>query len=139
MTRPRMPRWALAGLSPMQRTLRWLEEHGWTCEVVEKWVPGANIRRDLWSCDVLACHPDNGIALIQVGTGDDFAKHIRKVSDDEGAATFVAAGGAVLVFGWSTLNRHGWTPRIWSLEGDRELSLEETLEAVPWQPTLMAC
>ena len=41
--------------SPTARTMAALRSEGWTVEVVEKWIPGAQIRRDLFGViDVLA-------------------------------------------------------------------------------------
>lgn len=138
MTRARMHPWQRAALSPMQRTLRWLEEHGWTVEIVERWIPGANIRRDVWSCDVLACHPDGGIALVQVGTGADFASHVSKLEGNADARTFVEAGGEVVVMGWRELRETGWTPRIWRMSTGEELERDEILAGLAWQPRLIA-
>jgi hypothetical protein len=41
--------------SPTQLSLAWLKKEGYLAEVVEKWIPGANIRKDLWGwCDIVA-------------------------------------------------------------------------------------
>lgn len=35
-------------LSPTQRSLAYARKQGWEADVVERWIPGANIRKDLF-------------------------------------------------------------------------------------------
>lgn len=134
----RLKPWDYASLSPMERTLRWMEAHGWHAEVMERWIPGARIRKDVFCCDVLAARADAGVAIVQVCDGSSFAAHVEKVSEDEGAREFVAAGGECLIVGWRKLKAAGgWCPRIWRVSEGRELELDEVLEDVEWQPRLV--
>jgi hypothetical protein len=46
-------------LSPTELSLRHLRERGYDCDVVERWIPGANIRRDMIGIiDIVAWKPD---------------------------------------------------------------------------------
>ena len=132
----RLHPWQYAGMSPMQRTLSWLRDRGYVVAVVERWLPSAKVRRDCFGADVLAAHPDHGIALVQV-CGADVAAHVAKLRANVEAHTFVAAGGKVQVMGWRELKGTGWTPRIWSMNTDTELALEAVMQGVEWQPALV--
>lgn len=133
----RLHPWQYAGMSPMQRTLAWLRDRGYVVAVVERWLPGAKVRRDCFGADVLAAHPADGIVLVQV-CGADVAAHVAKLKVNEEARTLVEAGGEVLVMGWRELRAAGgWTPRVWSMNTDTELALEDVLQGVVWQPALV--
>src|SRR5690606_37554474 len=50
--------------SPTARTLAWLREQGWDADVVERWVPGAKVRRDfLGFADILAIRGEATLAV----------------------------------------------------------------------------
>lgn len=130
--------WQYAGMSPMQRTLAWLRWHGCSVAIVERFIAEQQIKRDAFGCDVLACHEERGIVLVQV-CGADVAAHVAKLERNRDARRFVRAGGSVVIIGWRELKAAGgWTPRIWSLATRSELALDEVLKGVAWQPRLFA-
>ena len=137
MKAPKLHAWQRAGMSPIQRTLAWLHAKGYAVAVVERWIPGANRRKDCFGCDLLAASPAHGIVLVQV-CGTDMAQHITKLARNMEARTFVAAGGHVECIGWRKLKAAGgWAPRIWCLNTGIELPLHQVLVGVPWQPRLI--
>jgi len=78
--------------------------------VVERWIPGAKIRRDLFGFgDVLAIRPGE-VLLVQATTGDHVAHRLAKIAGHENAAAVRAAGIRIVVHGWRKL-RGRWTLR----------------------------
>jgi hypothetical protein len=56
--------------SPTQLSLAWLKKEGYLAEVVEKWIPGANIRKDLWGwCDIVALSETRKLLRCNVPVG----------------------------------------------------------------------
>ncbi len=87
-------------VSPTQLTLRALRRDGYTAEVVERWVPGANVRRDLFSViDVLALKGAETLA-VQATSDSNVSARVRKIAESEHIAAIREAGWAVHVWGW---------------------------------------
>jgi hypothetical protein len=77
-----------------------LRADGWTAEVVERWVPGVNVRRDLFGfVDVLALRGPDTLA-VQVTTATNVSAHIHKIEDAPTLAAVRAAGWSIEVHGW---------------------------------------
>lgn len=92
----------MAGKSPTQRSLEYLREQGYHCEIVEKWNPWRRVRQDLWGwCDILAIRRDEVLA-VQV-TSSGVAARIRKIQESETVAKVREAG--------IRIECHGWTKR----------------------------
>lgn len=89
-------------MTPTQRSLAHLRGLGYLAEVVERWIPGANIRRDLFGwCDIVAIRPGETLAVQCTSTG--VAERVRKIAESDTV-------GAVRAAGW-TIHVHGWTKR----------------------------
>jgi len=114
----------MAGISPVQRTMRHLRLQGCKCAVVEKWNAYAGphgIRQDLFGIiDIIVLDPERGVVGLQV-CGADFAAHWRKLTQDNAQATIdwlETPGTAIEIWGWRKvkLKRGGkamrWEPRI---------------------------
>jgi hypothetical protein len=89
--------------SPTARTLELLRKSGYVAESVEKWIPGANIRRDLFGmADVLAVHPHRRPAflLVQATTRPNVGARLKKARARPELAAWLRAGGAFEVWGW---------------------------------------
>ena len=118
----------MAGLSPTQRTLRYLREQGHVAAIVEKWNPHVGIRQDLFGfIDIIALDPEKGVIGVQ-STGQDFAGHYRKLTTEryqEVSDWLKTPGTSLLLIGWRKLKvkRGGkamrWSPRI------QEITLED--------------
>lgn len=118
--------------SPTQRSLKHLRDNGWTACIVEKRIPFRNTTIDaLGFGDILACRPVmldctgaqvTQIALVQTTTGAHLAarrsKIVNVVPDGEKrtvfAAEWKAAGGIILLHGWSKLGPRG-KRKTWQL------------------------
>ncbi len=114
----------MAGLSPVQRTIRALKEQGIKCSIVERFNPHVGehgVRQDLFSIlDVLALDPINGVIGIQC-CASDFKKHMEKLTVEkvqESIDWLSTPGTKLQIWSWrkTKLNRGGkamrWNPRI---------------------------
>lgn len=116
-----------------------LESLGWTVADVEVWIRGTLRTRDLWNfADLLACHPEHGIALVQVASagggkskrGSDVGTHISKMIGSLELACWLAAGGMVEVIGIRNAPlKSGSTvaARYFELEGDDVVAFDGSL------------
>ena len=90
----------MASKSPTQRSLEYLREQGYHCEIVEKWNPWRRVRQDLWGwCDILAIRRDEVLA-VQV-TSSGVASRIKKIQESDTIAYVREAGIRVEVHGWT--------------------------------------
>ena len=123
----------MPGLSPTQRTLKFLRTQGYIAGIVERFVsiPGTFGKRiDLFNfIDIIAIKPDE-IWGIQ-SCGQTFAEHNRKILENEIAPEWLEAGGKLQLIGWRKLKvkRGGkamkWEPKtkIYVLE---DFEMEES-------------
>ena len=96
--------------SPTQRSLEKLRADGWRAEVVERWIPGANIRKDLWGwVDILALR--DGVTLaVQTTSAANVSARVRKIADSDSLADVRKAGWRIAVWGWRKVGR-AWVCR----------------------------
>lgn len=88
-------------MSPTARSLKHLRKLGYEAEVVEKWIPGANIRRDfLGFIDIIAIKDDEVIG-VQATSGDNVSKRVAKITVHEKLPIVRRVGWRVVVHGWS--------------------------------------
>ena len=93
--------------SPTQRSLKVMRERGYLTEVVERWIPGANIRKDLFGfIDILAIAPlstveGDLVVAVQSTSGSNVAARIKKITEHENLAAVRKAGIRILVHGWT--------------------------------------
>lgn len=95
-------------VSPTQRSLKYLREQGYHCEVVEKWAFGR--RHDLWGfCDILAIR-EGEVVAVQVTSRGNVNARVRKITVECEATLAVVrkAGIRIVVQGWGKL-KAGWT------------------------------
>ena len=98
-------------MTPTQRSLKHLRAAGYTAEVVEKWVPGANIRRDLLGfIDVLAIR-ETEVVGVQATSGSNVASRIAKIAEHANVGAVRKAGIRILVHGWRKAANGRWTLR----------------------------
>ena len=88
--------------SPTQRTLIELRKRGYPLvDVTEKWIPGANIRRDLYGfIDVLAVSPLGKVLGVQCTSGDHVAERVDKITNSDAIHVLRLAGWSIAVWGW---------------------------------------
>lgn len=89
-------------MSPTALTLRTLRELGHPAvDVVERWIPGANIRKDLFGfIDILAIDKDGEVFAIQATSRSNMSARIKKIADSELIDHVRKAGWTVEVWGW---------------------------------------
>jgi hypothetical protein len=101
-------------VTPTARTLAELRRQGFLAAAVERWIPVANVRADLWGfADVLAVPPRDGIfLLVQATTTDHTASRLAKARGRAELAAWLRAGGAFEVWGWCKRNRRWEGKRV---------------------------
>lgn len=86
--------------SPTQRSLKHLRGEGYLADVVEKWIPGANIRRDLFGfIDILAIR-DAEIVGVQATSGGNVSSRVSKIANHDNVGAVRKAGIRIVVHGW---------------------------------------
>lgn len=103
-------------MSPTARSLKRLRELGYHADVVERWIPGANIRRDfLGGVDILAYAEDGRPAqAIQATTWTNVLARQKKLAALPGTRALIASGVEVRVWGWRRECHDGRRP-IWAV------------------------
>ena len=117
-------------ISPTARTLAYLRKQGYLAAVVEKWVPGANIRQDLFGfADILAVYPgkvwqpssgsgsstvvkSKEFLLVQTTTAGNFSSRMKKAKGRPELGIWLQAGGKFEVHGWSKGPDGKWKVRV---------------------------
>jgi hypothetical protein len=88
-------------MTPNARSAALLRQEGYQVDIVERWVVGANIHRDLYGIfDLLAVCEGKTLA-VQTTTSDHFADRRRKVLESPMLPRVKAAGWVVEIHGWS--------------------------------------
>jgi hypothetical protein len=88
--------------SPTARSLAHLRRRGFIVAVVERWLPHAGKRADVWGFgDLLAAHPRDGVVLlVQTTTAGHLAHRLAKAKRRPELALWLRAGGRFEVHGW---------------------------------------
>jgi len=107
--------------SPTALSLDLLRRQGHLADVAEKWVPGVNIRRDLFGAfDLVAVHPDrHGVLGVQCTSGDHHASRRTKLLANPAVRTWLQAGNAAEVWSWQQVGGK-WTCRREAITLDTE-------------------
>ncbi len=89
-------------MTPTSRTLDALRGDGWIVEVVERWIPGVNIRRDFIGVgDVLAMKAD-ALLLVQCTSDANISSRVNKAKVEPRLRTWLADPSRMFeVWGWS--------------------------------------
>jgi hypothetical protein len=89
-------------MTPAARSLQLLRQEGYLAEVVERWLPHAWRRVDLFGfADLLAVHArDRRFLLVQTTSDSNLSKRVAKVHSCPGAALWLQAGGRIECHGW---------------------------------------
>ncbi len=98
-------------MTPTQRTLKHLRESGYLAEVVERWIPGANIRKDLFGfVDVLAVK-EGEVLGVQATSRDNVASRVSKIAEHPNVGPVRKAGIRLEVHGWGKMASGRWELR----------------------------
>ncbi|MBK5942730.1 hypothetical protein [Halorhodospira halophila] len=97
---------------PTERTLQRLRREGWTAEVVERWIPQARRRRDLFGVvDVLALRGGETLA-VQATSRSNVAARISKIRESDALPLIREAGWRIEVWGWARDSKGRWQVRV---------------------------
>jgi hypothetical protein len=88
--------------SPTARTLAFLRGCGHAADVVERWLPRVNRRRDLFGCiDVIAVRRgEAGVLAVQATSLANVSARLVKAKGRPELWTWLSAGNRFSVFGW---------------------------------------
>ena len=90
-------------MTPTQRSLAHMRNHGYLCEVVERWNPYARVRQDLYGFIDILCVGDD-IVAIQTTTKGNMKARIDKIAEHENFCKVIESGMRVIVHGWHKKN-----------------------------------
>jgi hypothetical protein len=118
--------------TPTSRTLEECKKRGWKAQVVEKWIPRMNVRKDVFGFgDVLVLDGKPGSLLVQACRGADSSTRTTKILEAcaEDARSWLEAGNRIQVWGWAQRGPRGkrklWGVRVVAIE----LSSDENIYA----------
>lgn len=99
-------------MSPTQNSLKYLRETlSCYADVVEKWIPFAKIRKDLFGwIDIVAVRKDRGgvIMGIQTTSRSNVSARLLKAKGNQALACWLHCGGTLEIHGWSKV-KNRWT------------------------------
>jgi hypothetical protein len=100
--------------APTERTLKKLRGEGWLAEVVERWIPYARVRKDLFGwIDIIAIRDGDTLA-VQCTSKSNMAARVKKIRESDTIAPVRAAGWNVWVVGWAKKDGR-WEPTVRNL------------------------
>jgi hypothetical protein len=93
-----------------RQTLKQLRAEGYEAEVVERWLPKVNLRRDLFHCiDVVAVRRgEAGVLGVQCTSLVNLSARVRKATMQPELRTWLAAGNRFEVWGWTQRHDGKW-------------------------------
>lgn len=98
-------------MTPTARSLQECKRLGWRAQSVEKWIPQAKRRVDLFSFIDIVAITECGILGIQAtgGQGGNAAARVRKIQTEcrDAASDWLGVGGLVEVWGWALRGARG--------------------------------
>jgi hypothetical protein len=96
-----------------------LRRLGFLADVVERWLPRVNRRRDLFGfADIIAVHlREPAVLLVQSTTAAHVAHRLAKARGRPELTAWLRAGGAFEVWGWA-LDRGAWHVRRVAVRGE---------------------
>lgn len=109
------------GVSPTKNSLKLLRKLGYMVAVTEHWNQFARIRQDLFGfADLLAVDVDNKRTIaVQTTSAANFSARRKKITENENAAAWLAAGNSIVIHGWKKNKSNRWECR------EETLTIEE--------------
>ncbi len=100
--------------TPMSLTLNLLRKSGYLADVCERWVPHAEIRRDLFHvADVLAVHPlRREVLMVQATSLANLSTRVRKVRGQAELPALLRAGISIQCWGWYRTSAGRWRVKV---------------------------
>lgn len=98
--------------SHTERTLKELRNDGYSAAVVEKWIPGANIRRDMFGIiDIVAIKYLGETLGVQVCAYSGHAEHKKKILASPYTRLWLSADRRLEIHSWRKV-KNRWHVRI---------------------------
>ncbi len=114
-------------MTPTQRTLKYLRAEGWKCQIVERWIPQARKRVDLFGIiDIVALKP-YCIMGVQTTSASNHASHVTKALESDGLEDWLNARGRFLIISWGKKGKRG-EKKVWT-HRRQELTKEDLQDA----------
>ena len=101
----------MAVMSPTQRSLAVLRERYPLVQVVERYIPQARKRIDLYGIADILCVSESEIVAVQTTSASNVSKRIAKITESAALPILRKAGIRVLVHGWRKNAKGRWTLR----------------------------
>jgi len=98
------------GASPTQRSLAYMRELGFLCQVVEHWNPFAHVRQDLYGFIDVLCVKDEDIVGVQACIGSDVSTRMHKIIEHANYPVVISAI-RIVIQGWRKNAAGRWTLR----------------------------
>lgn len=98
-------------MSPTQRSLKFYRDQGYLAGVVERWIPQARKRSDLFGIlDIVVV--GNGETIgVQTTSGSNVSARVKKIGDSEAISELREAGWKIIVQGWRKNSKGRWVLR----------------------------
>lgn len=107
-------------MTPTARTLAACRKTGRIAEVVERWIPRANKRKDLFGfIDIVVLDGLPGVLGIQCTSGSNVSARVKKIREEcwPAAESWLRAENRIEVWGWRK-KAGRWGVRIVKIEED---------------------
>ena len=107
-------------MTPAARSLAFLRACGHDADVVERWLPRVNVRRDLFHCiDIVGVRRgETGVLGVQATVLGSISARLEKAKGRPELRTWLAAGNRFQVHGW--YRRQGrWEVKIVALTSEK--------------------
>lgn len=98
-------------MSPTQRSLAVLRERYPLVQVVERYIPQARKRIDLYGIADILCVSESEIVAVQTTSASNVAARVSKITESPALPILRKAGIRVLVHGWRKNAKGRWTLR----------------------------
>lgn len=86
--------------TPSALTAELLKEEGWLVWTVERWIPGARIRVDLFGILDQIAIKDGHVLGLQPTSWSNVSARVKKIADSEHIGKVRELGWTLLVYGW---------------------------------------
>lgn len=108
--------------SPTSHTLAYLRRCGHVAEVVERWLPKVNRKRDLFGCiDIVAVRRGEiGVLAVQATSLSNISARLAKARGQSSLSVWLAAGQRFEVHGWYRRNGRWQVKRVELRPGDMQ-------------------
>jgi hypothetical protein len=99
-------------MTPTRRSMIALRAAGYVVAVTERWIPGRNIRVDLFGVgDLLAVRSGERPLMVQVTTAGHVSTRVAKAKAESRLRVWLQSGSGFVVHGWQRVDGK-WTCRI---------------------------